>query len=533
MTTETLSPPNTLRLAGLLLAGCLLGPTTTAQTTLAGFQFNEGTGLTTRSATNDLVGTLGIGPNPDNLPLVISESPSAAANDRAVQLQGTGFLVVDDSTDPILAVSTEPLTVEAWVKWDGTDFDQYNGILAYGGSYKLGVNSTEIIWTLFGVVDVSSGLILPQDSLWHYVGVAFEPGVGVTFYLDGESTFVEETGAMRAFGNNRLSIGAEGLDTSIVAALDRVRVHKALLTPEQLDNVATTPKPVLPSTLVAYDFNETAPPFQSAKTPERPAITSEQYLTGTTAPTFSADSPTGGAGDFSMEFASAGRRVVVPDPNAAITLDTGDFTIQSWVKFGPQAGRAVLFFNSGPGSAMSFSILDRKVFVTTLGILDQPSTAAIPDDGGWHHIAVVHEAGKEFRFYVDGILGQTVAYDRNVLIGVRTDTQFYIGSEPTGGLPFVGKIDRLSISSGLVAADDLDFRVIPGVDPGAPELTVRTVVEVAWPSLPAGYVLQSTTDISNPASWTNVPGAPLAAEGQFRAYFPVTLEKTFYRLVKP
>lgn len=533
MTLDTLTPPLFHRVAALLLAGGLGTCAASAQSTLADFQFNEGTGALTRSATNGLEGVLGVAGNPDNLPMVIAESPAGTAGDRAVQLQGSGFLLADDSDGPILALAADPLTVEAWVRWDGSDFDQYNGILAYGGSYKLGVNSTEILWTLFGVVDVSSGLFLPQDAAWHHVAAVYEPGVGVTFYLDGASTYVEETRAMRAFGNNRLSLGSEGLSESIVAALDRVRVHKALLTAEQLDSVAATPKPVLDSTLVAYDFNETAPPFQSAKTPARPAIPSEDYFAATTAPTFSTDSPTGGAGDFSMEFASAGRRVVVPDPNLAINLDPGDFTVQAWVKFGSQSGRAVFFFSNGPGGAISFSILDRKLFVTTLGILDQPSTAAIPDDGGWHHVAVVHVTGSEFRFYVDGVLGQTVPYAGGALIGVRTDTQFYIGSEPNGGLPFVGKLDRLKVSSGVVAAEDLDFRVIPGVDPEAPELTIRTVVEVAWPSLPAGYVLQSTTDISDPGSWDDVPGTPSAAEGQFRAYFPVTPEPTFYRLVKP
>jgi len=533
MTLDTLTPLTVHRAAALLLAGCLGAFAASAQTTLADFQFNEGTGTTTASATNGLVGVLGVAPNADNLPSVITESPSGAVGDRAVQLQGTGFLLADDSTSPILAIAAEPLTVEAWVRWDGTDFDQYNGILAYGGSYKLGVNNTEIIWTLFGIVDVSSGLYLPQDALWHHVAAAYEPGVGVTIYLDGVGTYVDETRSMRAFGNNWLSIGAEGFGTSIVAALDRVRVHKALLTAEELDSVAATPKPVLDSTLVAYDFNETEPPFQSAKTPARPAITSEEYFTTSSTPAFSTDSPTGAAGDFSMEFATAGRRVVVPDPDMVINLDPGDFTVQAWVKFGAQGARAVLFYNNGPGGAISFSVLNRTVFVTTLGILDRDSSAAIPDDGGWHHIAVVHVAGTEFRFYVDGELGDTIPYTGGTLIGARTDTQFYIGSEPTGGLPFVGKLDRLKVSAGVVAAEDLDFRVNPGVDPDTPELTIRTVVEVAWPSLPAGYVLQSTTDIGDPESWTAVPGTPFASEGELRFYFPVTLEQTFYRLVKP
>lgn len=517
----------------LLIAGVLEACTANAQTTLADFQFNEGKGNTTASAVNNLVGTLGLAVNPDNIPVIITDTPSGAPNDRAVQLMGTGFLLVDDSVNPVLAVSTEPLTVEAWIKWDGSDPDQYNGIVAYGGSYKLGLDNGQIIWTLFGIVDVYSGHYLPWDNAWHHVAAAYEPGVGVTIYLDGVPSFVEETRSMRAFTNNRFSIGSEGLGNQVMAALDRVRVHKALLSADQLDSVANAPKAPLASTLVAYDFNETAMPFQSAVASPRPTMTSEEYFSTTTAPVFSTDSPTGGAGDYSMEFPRPGCRVIVPDPDTAIMLDNGDFTIQAWVKFGAQSGRAVLFFSNGPGGAVSFSVLDRKVFVTTLGIVDQPSAAAIPDDGGWHHIAVVHENGKEFRFYVDGILGDTVPYTGGVLIGVRTATTFYIGSESNGGLPYVGKIDRLRITRGIVPANELDYRVIPGVDPAAPELSIRQVVEVAWPTLPAGYLLQSTTTIGDPNSWVYVTGTPYAGEGQYRFYFPITSEKTFYRLIKP
>lgn len=502
-------------------------------TTLAEFNFNEGTGNITRSLTNDLTGSLGVPANPANIPESSTDTPSGAAGDRSVKLMGTGFLLVDDSSSPILAVSTEPLTLETWIKWDGTDPDRYNGILAYGGSYKLGLDNGQILWTLFGIVDVYSGHSLPPDGAWHHVAAAFEPGVGVTVYLDGSPLFVAETRAMRAFGNSRFSIGSEGLGNQVQASLDRVRVHKGLLGADQLDSVAATPKAPLATTLVAYNFNEATMPYQSSASTARPTVTSEAFNASNSGPVFSTDSPSGKAGDFSMEFASAGRRVIVPDTNTAIRLENGDFTIQAWVKFGPQTARSVLFFNNGPGGAVSFSILNRRVFVTTLGILDRDSTAAIPDDGGWHHIAVVHESGKEFRFYVDGVLGDTKAYTSNVLIDVRTQDTFYLGSEPNGGLPFVGKMDRVRVSKGIVEPKDLDFRAIPGVDPGAPELTIKPMVEVSWPSLPAGYVLQSTFNVEDARSWVTVTNTPLAADGTYRFYFPVTAQKTFYRLLKP
>ena len=102
----------------------------------------------------------------------------------------------------------------------------------------------------------------------------------------------------------------------------------------------------------------------------------------------------------------------------------------------------VFFYTCGPGGAVSFSVnTDRTVFITTLAIADVSSQAAIPDDGKWHHLAVVHENGKELRFYVDGVLGDTVAYTGGMYFS-RTQKLFSLGSEWNGALPFTGSLDR-------------------------------------------------------------------------------------------
>lgn len=529
----------TRKFGGAVLAACcavgmLQGSSAHGQaTTLAEFKFDEGAGGSTKSLVNDLTGNLGPIANPDAIPVSTTDTPSGLAGDRAVQLLNGAFLVADDSATPLLAKATTPLTLEGWVKRDSASTATYEGIMGYGGAYKLGLQSSELIFTLFGVVDIPSGMVVPSDE-WHHVAVIWEPGVGVTFFLDGNSTVVEETRAMGAFLNNYLNLGAERLGTPITGIIDRLRVHDGALTAEQLDTDATAPKAPLANTLVSYSFNEAAAPYASAASVARPAVSGVAFVALQAAPSWDNDSPTGSPTDKSMNFSVAGQRVVVPDPNGAIRFDTGDFTIQAWVKFGAQpGGRSVLFFNNGPGGAVSFSVSSRTVFVTTLGILDRDSTAAIPDDGGWHHVAVVHETGKEFRFYVDGVLGDTKPYTSGVLIDVRTGTEFYIGSEPTGGLPFVGKIDRLMVSKGIIPAEELDFRPIPGVDPSAPKLTIQTVVEVSWPSLPAGYSLQSTATPNNPASWAPVTGAPTATDGTYKYYAPVTSQEMFYRLIKP
>jgi hypothetical protein len=208
-------------------------------------------------------------------------------------------------------------------------------------------------------------------------------------------------------------------------------------------------------TLMEFNFNEgTGSTIKSA----------DGKLVGTFVgtPTFSADAPSGLAGDFSMKF-ETGQRITVPDPSKVLALDTANphFTIQAWLKFATPSARSVFFYNNGPGGAVSASVFtDRTAYVTTLGVKDQQSAALIPDDGRWHHYAVVHEARKELRFYIDGVLGDTVAYTGSTIF-TRTNQVFYIGAENTGGLQYLGSLDRLRYSKGMLTPDQLDSKRVP------------------------------------------------------------------------
>jgi hypothetical protein len=206
------------------------------------------------------------------------------------------------------------------------------------------------------------------------------------------------------------------------------------------------------------------------------------------------------AGDFSMQFA-AGQRVSVPDPTKVLALDPSNpsFTIEAWLKFATPAARAVYFYDNGPGGAVSASVFtNRTAFVTTLGILDRSSAAAIPNDGGWHHIAVVHDNAKEFRFYVDGVLGDTIVYTNGVIF-TRTNEIFYIGSENTGGLQYVGLIDRLRYTKRALRPDQLDSVANPiriGLNFGADE----------YPNSPNAGTLAAATlaGVVPQANWNNL-----------------------------
>jgi hypothetical protein len=514
-----------------------LGGASLAAQSLVEFEFNEGTGSAVTSKAGDLVGSLGAPISPDDDPAVIADSPSGKAGDTAVQLRGNGFLVVADAPNPIFRLQTNAFTLEAWINIDPADTRQFEGIIAYGNAYKMGLRNGELVFTLFTIVDIPSGLTIPLGE-WHHVAVVWEPRVGVTFYLDGGTeTKVAETRTIPTPANNFLNIGSERLSNPLMGSLDRVRVHKAVLTPDQLDSAKDTPKGLYESTLVSYNFTETKPPFQSAKTADRPAITSNEYQIQYGRPTFSSDTPSGLKGDYALQFA-AGQRVTVPDPNTVLALDQDNpsFTIQAWVKFGAQPGtRSVYFYNNAPGGAVSASVTqDRRVFVTTLGIVDQTSTAFIPNDNKWHHIAVVHEFEKELRFYVDGTLGATVPYTRGTIF-TRTNLIFYLGSESTGGLQYVGLLDRFRYSKGALAAGELDSRALPAGQTAPPTLALERAAQtmkLLWPAAATGFVLQKTADLNPPATWVDVTGSPQVDNANNAVSISISEPRSFFRLLK-
>jgi hypothetical protein len=503
--------------------------------TLFKFEFDEKAGTTVTNVEGTLTGTFGGLLDPNSYPVSSTDSPSGAAADKALTIvDPTGFLVADTSANTNFADFSKPLTVEAWVRIPETAAARAEGIVGFGNSWKLGFRPDgRLAFTMFGVVDATVD-VFPLLGTWTHLAAVWDPGVGITYFVDGiEAGNFPETRPMRAAQNAILGIGSAGTGEPLNATIDRVRIHQALLTVEQLDSVAATPKAPLPQTLAAFDFNEAAAPYGSSIAVPLTTSFGQDFILGTASPKWSSDTPSKRASDGALEF-DGNDRVRVEDPSQIVTLSTGDFTAQSWVKFGTLPGvRSVIFFNNGPGGAITMSVTsDRHLFVTTLGIADTRSAAVIPDDGLWHHVAVVHRNGQDLRFYVDGVLGDTIAYTGGVLM-TRTDTFFVIGAEFTGGLPYRGLLDRVQLADEALTVEQLDYLAIPGVVPGAPELEIGTAVSVAWPTDATGFILESSVDLAEPRVWTVVGIAPVVVTDKFYVMLPTPAQKTFYRLVRP
>ena len=100
---------------------------------------------------------------------------------------------------------------------------------------------------------------------------------------------------------------------------------------------------------------------------------------------------------------------------------------------------------------------NRTIFVTTLGIKDQSSNAKVPNDGYWHHIAVVHENKKEF-LITSMVSWRTPRPTPGVSTSPEPTKWFYIGSQPTFGLQYAGWLDRLKVNKGVLTPEQLDFQ---------------------------------------------------------------------------
>jgi endonuclease/exonuclease/phosphatase family metal-dependent hydrolase len=237
------------------------------------------------------------------------------------------------------------------------------------------------------------------------------------------------------------------------------------------------------------------------------------------------NSPTGHTNDFSLFFNGA-RRVTLTDTNQIIGTNglNDNYTLQAWVKLAVNylpTERAVLFqYERKPGFSLSINT-NRTLHTTTFKIKDISTSAAFPNDGQWHHVAVVHTDGANMKFYIDANLAATIAYTNGA--GYRTDSTLTIGSAEDGANPFTGYLDRISFDERALAPAQFDFPAIPplGIRKNGNALTVF------WPTWKTGYVLQMNSSLDT-TNWTNVSTQAQGNENQ--ATITPTNSAKYFRL---
>ncbi|MGV3774570.1 MAG: LamG-like jellyroll fold domain-containing protein [Verrucomicrobiales bacterium] len=511
------TPQGWLKKGAVACASILAAWQTQAAEPLLAFDFNEGEGFTTADSVSGVIGTLGSSVNPDTDLVISSESsPSGEATDRSITTQGAGFLIADDAATKTLAFGpNEAFTIEAWVNLTPGAAKTLEGLVTYGGSYKLGMKAGEQVFTLFGIADITNSAVYLQEGIWTHTAVAFEPGVGVTFYNGGTSTFVANTSPIPAYRDNLLVIGAERFVNSVNASIDRLRIHRGKLTQEQLDTDAANPKAPLANTVAAYNFNETELPVRSSLQPELPTMQSVDFLPTYSSPKWTNDTPTGNTGDFALAFnmddPSIRQRVNVDLATAYPNLgeNNTNYTLEAWIKLPERLinERMVIYRTAGAGPRVSLSINPNRTLHSTLyGNTDFSSNVRVPNDNRWHHIAVVMEDFARMRFYLDGVLGQTInrtatgaassSGSPNLSIGWESDTRYY-----------KGLLDRVRIHNTAVPVGEFDYPAVPGL----PRITTNPGDIAVESGSTVTLEAAGTSDTASTMQWVFRPSRSSAA----------------------
>ncbi|MDB6059320.1 MAG: autotransporter-associated beta strand repeat protein, partial [Verrucomicrobiales bacterium] len=280
-------------------------------------------------------------------------------------------------------------------------------------------------------------------------------------------------------------------------------------------------------------------------------------------PTWSTSSPSGHTGDDSLSF-NGSKKISVPDPKQTIGPNpfNDDYTLQAWVKIAVNyapSERAVLFqYERKPG--FSFSInTNRTLHTSAFKIKDISSTATVPNDGAWHHVAVVHTDGVNMQFYIDGALAATVAYTNGA--GYRTSSEITIGAASEGANWFTGNIDRIRFDNRVLTPSELDSVAgtaksfmrtsITGTGSTSAATPIRTIrivgaqtqsdgrLTLTWSSVGGTrYRVQSATSAAGPftdiardaASETDSAPAGQASTQSFTEFDNSTNAVRFYRI---
>jgi hypothetical protein len=432
-----------------------------------------------------------------------------------------------------MSFNNEDFTIQAWLKFGAIPQGRTYAAFGYGdgAGYTLTLSDTRRPQLIFMGLGVGApDATIPDDNAWHHLAVVHVQGQEVRYYLDGAlKGTVPHTAGVKPADNRKLVLGSF-LNTvhAFVGQLDRLKIGRGALSAEALDSKA---KPSVPPSGALFDFNE----GEGNTVMSRTGL--EGRFIGT--PSFSTDTPSGLSGDYSLSLEQdltsgiAQTRVEVLDPAGTLSFNNEDFTIQVWAKFGQYPeNRGATVFGYGDGAGYNLMIGgDRTLGIFFMGLGGSGSGVVIPNDGNWHHLAVVHVQGQELRYYIDGNLVSTKPYT----LGVKPadNRKLTLGSFVNTVNSYSGLIDRLWINKGVLSANALDSSRVPQAGPVAgPAIAIGHAAVIAWPTIPAGYILQSADEPQAPV-WMNVTKVPIAEAGLYKLFVPATETNKAYRLIKP
>lgn len=223
--------------------------------------------------------------------------------------------------------------------------------------------------------------------------------------------------------------------------------------------------------------------------------------------------------------------------------ENGSISISVWTKVDTFVENWQGLIAQGEGSAWRIANRNTDGELAFAGGGPEPAGPPAINDGTFHHIVAVSEAGNGVRLYVDGVLAQEANTSPALVDNFANIT---IGSNPEAiNRSWNGVIDEVAIwgrallpveITGLATAtQSLGEQLGLGVPPGPPTITTfglqgGSYVLNAINLVPTNfYKLERSTDLEN---WIEIEDGRTGAEENFFTDAAPLAEKAFYRVVE-
>ncbi len=441
---------------------------------VAHWSFNEGSGKTAHDATaNDNDGSL------------YGEMATSTAQNSGWTTGKHGSALAFDGSDDYVEVpdstSLEPnyFTISAWIysQTAGADVNQQT-IVSKGDnpwSYYLTVGAQKVnLWHQGPGTWLTGRSTVPLNQWIHVAGTW--DGITRKVWLNGvEDGLISDTAAT-SYGAHVLRIGwrSDGAHNKFNGLIDDVKIYNYARSPAQIQedynaglaahfgpktNCAEDPGSCITEGLVGYwDFEEGEGIIVNDQSGNSNNGTSTNGPKWATASDLPSDAFVSGKG--AMDFDGTDDYVDMGD-----VLDFGqsdDFTISAWVKTTNTNGYVVQKINSAASIYYYFGVFSSKLRVKLKDVnANNPemNSTNIVNDGKWHHVVSVRDAGNNLYLYIDGMSDRAPVVDTTNST-LANDGAFEIGQRSNGGagkVPFDGLVDDVRIYNRALSVEEVRY----------------------------------------------------------------------------
>lgn len=357
------------------------------------------------------------------------------------------YLTLANST--ALTLSGGTYTIEMWIYPNG-DYGNYNTLIG-----KRVASSSSTAWEVYlrtstGVLSFYNGTnyessVTPTAGMWSHVAAVYD-GTYMNLYLNG--TRVLQSAITNSDVSASTYIGTyPSYDERFIGYMSNLRITKGAA----LYSGASFTPPTEPLTTSVSSGTVSLLTCQSRAYVDN--STNSAALTVTGQPLVSGFSPFNTVGYNSVYFDGSGDYISAAGATA-LTLGTGDFTIEMWLQSGPNGDSTRLAGNGAGGAwgankwvmGTGYSGNSNKFFISVNGGTVLLSSTTTFNNNVWRHVAVTR-SGNTWRLFIDGIQEATTTNTSTFDGGVNADISIGSG-RISGDAEWAGYISNFRIVKG-------------------------------------------------------------------------------------